>query len=187
MQSLHFGYSDCIDVAGARISDDSVRKRTGKAWNEWFLLLDKADAMKMDHKHIAEQLDSLGVPGWWCQMIAVEYEQQRGLREKYQSSDGYSVSASRTLDVPLSSLYSKWSDSRLRSRWLNEKVLVRRETKNKSMRITWPDSTSVDVYFYKKGPGKSQVAVQHNKLACAKDLERVRATWKAALDRLSKI
>ena len=173
-------------MAGARISDDSVRKRTGKGWNGWFVLLDRAGAMKMDHKHIAEQLDMLGVPGWWCQMIAVGYEQERGLRKKYQSAGGYSVSASRTIDVPLASLYSKWSDSALRSKWLNEKILVRRQTKNKSMRITWPDSTSVEVYFYRKGPGKSQVAVQHSKLARAKDVERVRASWKAALDRLSK-
>ena len=172
-------------MAGARIRNDSVRKRTGKGWKEWFTLLDKAGAMKMDHKRIAGRLDSHGVPGWWCQMIAVEYEQERGLREKYQSGDGYSVSASRTLDVPLASLYSKWIDTKVRSRWLKEKIKIRRETKNKSMRITWPDGTAVDVYFYSKGPGKSQVAVQHNKLAAAKEVERARASWKAALDRLS--
>ncbi|MGH7908324.1 MAG: hypothetical protein ACRENW_00565 [Thermodesulfobacteriota bacterium] len=171
---------------GARISDDSVSKRTGKGWKEWFTLLDKAGAMKMEHRSIAEHLHSLGVPSWWCQMVAVAYEHERGLREKYQTAAGYSVSASRTLDIPLGSLYSRWSDGKLRSKWLKVKLVVRSETKNKSLRITWPDNTTVDVYFYGKGPGKSQVAVQHNKLASAKDVERVRARWKAALDRLSK-
>jgi hypothetical protein len=172
-------------LADGRISDEAVRKKTGKGWSEWFSLLDKAGAKKMDHKSIAMQLDSLGVPGWWCQMIAVTYEQERGLRKKHQMPDGYSVGVSRTFAVPLGSLYNHWSDSGLRGKWLKERLVVRKETKNKSMRITWPDGTSVELYFVGKGPGKSQVAVQHSKLASAKDVERVRANWKAALERLS--
>jgi hypothetical protein len=54
------------------------------------------------------------------------------------------------------------------------------------MRITWPDNTSVELYFTGKAPDKSQVAVQHSKLAKAADVERSRVYWKAALDRLSK-
>lgn len=171
----------------ARISDDAVMEKTGKVWKQWFSILDKAGAKKMDHKHIAAHLATLGVPGWWCQMIAVTYEQERGLRRKHQMPDGYSVGVSRTLGVPLASLYSQWSDSKLRSKWLKEKIVVRKETKNKSMRITWPDSTSVELYFAGKGPVKSQVAVQHSRLGSAKDVERAREYWKAALDRLSKM
>lgn len=171
----------------ARISNDAVMHKTGRGWSQWFSLLDKAGAKKMDHKNIAKQLDSLGVPGWWCQMIAVTYEQERGLRKKHQMLDGYSVGVSRTFDVPVGTLYDQWSDSKLRSKWLKEKIVVRKETRNKSMRITWPDETSVELYFVGKGPGKSQVAVQHSKLASAKQVERFRAKWKAALDRLSKM
>jgi hypothetical protein len=100
--------------------------------------------------------------------------------------DGYSVGVSRTFDVPIGSLYSQWSDSKIRNKWLKEKIIVRKETKNKSMRITWPDNTSVELYFTGKAPDKSQVAVQHSKLAKAADVERSRVYWKAALDRLSK-
>ena len=172
-------------MKNGRISDDAVRKKTGKDWDYWFSVLDEAGATKMDHKHIARHLDSLGVPGWWCQMIAVTYEQERGLRKKHQMADGYSVSVSRTFNVSRGTLYSCWAESRLRVKWLKEKPVVRKKTKNKSMRITWPDDTSVDVYFVSKGQRKSQVAVQHNKLASAKQVERARARWKAALNRLS--
>ncbi len=55
------------------------------------------------------------------------------------------------------------------------------------MRITWHDDTSVDVYFYGKGKDKAQVALQHNMLAGAKDVERARANWKGALERLSRV
>jgi hypothetical protein len=172
-------------LASAKISDEAVKKKTGKEWKGWFSLLDKAGAKKMDHKHIAAHLSTLGVPGWWCQMIAVTYEQERGLRKKHQMPEGYSVGVSRTFGVPLGSLYSQWSDGRLRTKWLREKITVRKETRNKSMRITWPGGTSVELYFVSKGPAKSQVAVQHSKLAKQADVERTRAYWKAALDRLS--
>src|SRR6185503_16038426 len=118
---------------------------------------------------IAEYLyDRQGVPGWWSQMVAVTYEQERGLREKHERPDGYSVSASKTFDVSLSTLYKYWSDEKLRSRWLKDEFAVRKATKDKSMRITWSDSTSVEVNFYGKGDSKSQASVQHTKLASAK-------------------
>jgi hypothetical protein len=174
-------------MARARIGDDAVMKKTGRVWNQWFALLDDAGAMKMHHKQIAEHLNSIGVPGWWAQMITVTYEQERGLRDEHQRSDGYSVGASRTFDAALGSVYLLWSDGKLRQKWLDTKLIVRKETKNKSMRITWPDKTSVDVYFYSKGPRKTQIAVQHNKLPSAAAVDRARAEWKSALNRLSKL
>jgi hypothetical protein len=174
-------------MARARIGDDAVMKKTGRVWSQWFALLDDAGAKKMDHKQIAEHLNSIGVPGWWAQMITVQYEQERGLRNEHQRPDGYSVGASRTFDAALGSVYLLWSDGKLRSKWLSTKLIVRKETRNKSMRITWPDKTSVDVYFYSKGPRKTQVAVQHNKLPGEADVDRARAEWKSALDRLSKL
>lgn len=169
------------------IGDEAVRKRTGKGWKEWFALLDKAGAKKMSHKDIARHLDSIGVPGWWAQMVTVEYERARGLREKYQQAGGYSASASRTFAVSLDTLYRHWAEEKLRGRWLEEKLVVRKATAGKSMRITWPDDTSVEVYFQGKGEQKSQVAVQHAKLAEAKDVEQMKKRWRAALDRLQSL
>jgi hypothetical protein len=36
-----------------RISDESVLKATGRSWNEWYSILNKAGAKKMEHKEIA--------------------------------------------------------------------------------------------------------------------------------------
>lgn len=85
----------------SRIGDEAVRKKTGRDWKEWFAILDKAGAKKMAHKEIAQHLGSIGMPGWWAQMVAVSYEQERGLREKYQQAGGYSAGASRTFAVPV--------------------------------------------------------------------------------------
>jgi uncharacterized protein YndB with AHSA1/START domain len=181
-----------IEEAGmsrARIGDDAIQARTGRNWQQWFSVLDEAGAMKMSHKEMANYLyGEKGVPGWWCQMIVVRYEQERGLRNKYERLDGYSVSVSKTIEVPVSVLYKQWINEKLRKQWLKNKLFtVRKTTENKSMRITWNDNdsnTNVEVNFYRKGKSKSQVVVQHNRLADSKQVEHMRSYWKAALDRL---
>ncbi|HEX2014441.1 MAG TPA: hypothetical protein VLA68_04365 [Nitrososphaera sp.] len=172
----------------ARIGDAAVQKRTGKSWNQWFSILESAGAKKMSHKDMASYLYvKHHVSGWWSQMIAVTYEQERGLRNVHQKADGYAVSASRTVGIPVSALYRHWSDPKLRRKWLREELSVRNETKNKSMRITWADGkTNVEVYFYGKGRSKSQVSVQHTKLADEKQVRLMRSHWKRRLDRLSE-
>jgi len=45
----------------------------------------------------------------------------------------------------------------------------------------------LSVNFYAKGPGKSQAAVDHMKLASSKECAKMKAHWFEALDRLQKI
>lgn len=144
---------------GQRISDDAVRRRTGRGWQEWFAVLDAAGARDWDHRRIVAFLvREYSLPDWWCQMVAVTYEQARGLREPHQTAAGYQVSAGKTVAVPLARLYRFWVDEALRQRWLPDVPLtVRRTTPDKSLRITWPNgSTKVDVNFYAKGPQEAR-------------------------------
>jgi hypothetical protein len=55
------------------------------------------------------------------------------------------------------------------------------------MRVTWPDGTSVELYFVAKGEAKSQVAVQHGKLADRASADRMRAYWAERLAALQAI
>jgi uncharacterized protein YndB with AHSA1/START domain len=171
----------------AGVSGESVKKRTGKDWNEWFRLLDDAGAMKMKHKDIAAWLKANHMESaWWSQMVTVGYEQARGIRQKHEKPAGFEVGRSKTLPVPVSKLYGAWSDARARRRWLGETGLeVRGARANKSMRLTWSDGeTIVAVTFYGKGRGKSQVTVQHTKLKDEAAGERMKRFWGEALDRL---
>ena len=170
----------------AGVGSQAVLKATGRAWDEWLKVLDRAGARSMAHKDIAMMLSrKFSVPDWWCQMVTVGYEQARGLREKHQTAQGYRASASKTVAVDVDDLYSAWSDGRQRSRWLPAApIQVRRATENKSLRITWNGAEDVDVGFFAKGEGKSLVQVQHGKLATAGAVARSKKFWTAALARL---
>jgi uncharacterized protein YndB with AHSA1/START domain len=172
----------------AGISDEAVKSKTGKTWAEWIKVLDKAKAYEMPHKDIAIYLsEKHQVPDWWCQMVTVGYEQARGLREKHERPEGYQVSASRTLDVPVTTLYAAWMDETLRARWLKRKSLaIRGATPEKSIRIAWAGKSSVEVRFYARGQARSQVTVQHSKLPNADEGEKAKAYWAQALDRLKR-
>lgn len=169
-----------------RISDEAVRAKTGRTWGEWFEILDREGAREMPHRQIAEILAGKhGVDGWWAQSVTVAYERERGLRDKHQKPDGYEVSGSKTLPVPVDALFAAWQDETVRGRWLGETGLtIRKATPNKTMRITWPDQTNVEVYFYAKGDAKCQVAVQHGKLPDAETAAHRKTWWAEALERL---
>lgn len=171
------------------MSDESVKAKTGKKWNQWFAILDKAGAKKMTHQEIVKFLNSQHDVGpWWQQMVTVTYEQARGLRKKHEKPGGYQISVSRTENVPLANLYKAVANEKRRSSWLPEDgLVVRKATENKSMRVTWKDGkTSLEIYFSPKSDAKSQVVVQHSKLPDAKAAARMKAFWGKALEQLQK-
>lgn len=170
-----------------RMSDEAVQAKTGKNWKQWFTLLDKAGAKKMTHQEIARYLsEKQGVPPWWCQMVTVTYEQQTGRRQNNERPDGFQISVSRTVNVPLTKLYESFATEKARTAWLGENGMnVRKVTPNKSMRVTWNDQkTSLEINFYPKAADKSQVVVQHSKLASASAASKMKTYWTKALDRL---
>jgi uncharacterized protein YndB with AHSA1/START domain len=168
---------------GYGASDEAVKKATGRGWEAWFALLDKAGAARMKHPQIALLLhERHGVGDWWCQTLTVGYERARGMREKHQKPDGFQVSGSKTVDVPVSELFKAWHDEGLRGRWLGEAIVIRKATPNKSLRVTWVDGvTSVDVNLYPKGAGKSLVSLQHSKIPDREEAEALKAMWAARL------
>ena len=171
------------------MSDAAVKAKTGRDWYGWFKVLDEERAHKLPHKDLATLLyEQHEVPGWWTQMVTVEYERARGLREKHEQTGGFSVAVSKTLPVDLTKLYRAFADAKVRTRWFPKgKVEPTSATENKYWRGKWNGAARLEVGFYAKGAGKSQVAIQVNKLASAKAVETERAAWKKALEKLAEI
>jgi len=172
----------------AGVSDAAVRAATGKGWDEWFAILDAFDVGNNSHKAAAIHLSEVhACPDWWSQMVTVGYEQERGLRKKHETPQGYQMGVSRTFPVPVVDLYGAWSDEQIRARWLPEPIAIRKATLDKSMRITWPDRISLSVNFWVKADTKSQVQVIHEKLPDEAAVATLKPYWREALTRLARV
>ena len=169
------------------ISDTALKVRTGRDWAQWCKELDAAGAADMSHGDIAKLVETgHRAGGWYSQTITVGYERLRGLREVNQKLDGtLQASASKTLPVAVATAVSFYIDPRKRSRWLKQRIMLRKTTSPNSVRIAWPDGTAVEVWIVAKGKEKCSVAVEHSGLPDVKSKDFRKQFWKSALERLS--
>jgi hypothetical protein len=164
------------------VSDETIAKRTGRTWAEWVAVLDVWDATARTHTEIARHVhEELGVPGWWAQTVTVGYERARGMRALHERPDGFSVTASKTVAVPVERLFAAvvapaWPELRLRT-----------AQSARSARFDWKDgATRVAVGFEAKGEAKSVVSVEHSRLPDAATADSTKLAWRSRLAELKK-
>jgi hypothetical protein len=170
-------------------SDETIRRRTGRGWEEWFDLLDGWGAAGRPHREIArwvaEQQDVEPLD-WRAQAVTVSYERARGGRAVGEHPDGFAIGVSRTVGVPVERLYQAFVDASLRAGWLPDgKLRERTATRPKSARFDWHDGqTRVNVTFLARDEAKSTAALEHARLADAGEAERMKAFWRERLSAL---
>lgn len=188
-----------------RIGDDAVKKRTGRTWQEWFSLLDAWGARERGHQATARHLHGEhGLSGWWSQMVTVEYERSRGLREVGQRGDEYRVAVQRTVEASPEAVFAAWTDPSLLARWFTKRAVVdpraggRYATSDGDrgrflrvepptrLRFTWdhPDHSPgivVEVTIRPKEPGRSVVRVEHTRLPSRDAFVDMKEGWTGAL------
>ncbi|HZA60606.1 MAG TPA: hypothetical protein VE754_02860 [Actinomycetota bacterium] len=167
-----------------RPPDEKLRAATGKRWAQWFSILDRWGARQKKHGEIARYLmEERDVPGWWSQTVTVWYERARGMRLKHQQPDGFAVSASKTIGVPVDVLFDAFTNARKRRKWLTDGSLrLRTSQANRTARFDWDDgSTRLVVSFAVKGPSKTVVVLSHEKLPDPDEAETMKAMWRERL------
>ena len=172
------------------MSDEAIRKRTGRGWEEWFDLLDEWGAEERSHTEIARRVaQETGVNGWSAQSVTVSYERARGGRALGEHADGFAITASKTVAVPVDRLYEAFVNGSRRKRWLPDgKLRMRTLSKSKSARFDWGDGqTRVNVGFTARGEDKSAVALEHSRIADAQEAERMKAYWRDQVAALKKL
>ena len=169
------------------VSDEAVRKATGRGWDEWFDILDDAGAVAWKHPDIARWVATeFGISGWWAQGVTVGFERARGLRAQHERPTGFSLSVTKTVNVPVERLYEAFANARERNRWLEHSARVRSTTPPRTVNLDWGDGSRVAARLTAQGPAKSQVAVQQDPLADAAAVEELRAFWRPRLADLRK-
>jgi uncharacterized protein YndB with AHSA1/START domain len=173
-------------------SDEKIRQRTGRGWEEWFAMLDEWGAEGRPHREIARWLaakQDVAPLAWNVQAIVASYELTRGLRVVGEKDDGFAITASRTIAAPVERLYDAIVDASLRREWLPDGELTERTaTRPKSARFNWgSDETRVNVTFLVKGEAKSTLALEHRRLADSEQAERMKAYWRQRLADLKSL
>jgi uncharacterized protein YndB with AHSA1/START domain len=179
------------DTGAALTSEEAVHSATGRSYEDWFRVLDEADMASLGHGEIADALTGEhGVTNWWAQTITVAYERARGLRPAHGGRDGlFSISASKTIEVPVERLFEAFMDPTLRERWLSDGDLRERTSQPaRSARFDWGEgATRVNAGFESKGEARSQVALAHERLADAQAADEMKRYWRGRLNALKAL
>jgi hypothetical protein len=167
-------------------SDERIRERTGRGWEEWLDLLDSWDAESMGHNEIVQRVGELpGVVGWDAQAVATSFERARGKRAVGEriGGDGFVATASKTIAAGAEQVFTAFVDPSRRAGWLPDAVLSERTvSKPKTARFDVGDGRSrLLVTVEAKGPARSTVVVEHSKLADADEREARKTYWRHAL------
>jgi hypothetical protein len=171
------------------VSDAKITQATGCDWATWIYVLDRWGAKDRTHTEIARHLgSSYDVTGWWAQTITVGYERARGMRAPHQRPDGFAVGVSKTFRADTDTLRPWFADARRRSRWIERGALTARPTRTeRNLRFDTTSGGRVAVSFDAKPGGKTTVAIQHERLTSAADVEPTRAWWKERLATLATL
>jgi len=176
-------------IAGSEESA-ATEKATGRGNEEWFARLDEWGAAERTHAEIARWLaDHEGVSNWWSQMVTVAYEQARGRRLPHERPDGFRITASKTIAVPVSELFTAFTDEARRARWLPDAPLeVRTASASRSARYNWDaDGSRVNVGFTAKSDTTSTIALSHERLPDPDAAAEMKRWWRERLAELKGV
>jgi uncharacterized protein YndB with AHSA1/START domain len=169
-------------------SDDKIRERTGRGWEEWFDLLDAEGMGERSHREIARWVaDLLGVVplAWPAQAVTKSYERARVGRAVGEKDDGtFTVNVSKTVSVPAERLYAAIVDDP--ARWFGDGMRQRTATPPRIARYDLGE-TRVALFVDAKDTAKATVTVQQTRLADAAEADRMKAFWRERLAGLKAI
>jgi uncharacterized protein YndB with AHSA1/START domain len=195
-----------------RVTSESVLKCTGKIWDQWIALLDKAGARTWTHQEIVAHLKTRYKQGpWWQQGVTLGYEIHIGRRVEGQNQKGqYSTAATRTFPLDKKAAWKLLSSPEGIAAWLEPlapfqfKVgevyevdggfygQVRTLKAGERVRLSWqeahwPKAAVVQAHVIARPRGKSMIVIQQEGIADSKMHAQMRKHWKAAIARLLEL
>ncbi len=174
------------------MDDAAVIRATGRAWSDWYAILDGRGARSLRHASIARLLrEEYGVPAWWSQSVTVEYEKHIGRRETGQRESGeFTASASRTVAGTPDEVFERWlalahdgdGEIALDGVLLEEEPGISRTEKWRYWRARLADGSKATVSVTaKRGGEASVVGVEHGGLRGRAEADRWKAFWRLCL------
>ncbi len=195
-----------------KISDQAVTEATGWSWEEWFKFLDEEGAKELEHKETVRLLRDKGglSKNWWCQMVTLEYEIARGLRQVGETEKtGFEIGIRRTYETSPRHAWSMLTKPQGMALWLGadppielkkgnmyqtprgETGEIRTIQPGSSVRLTWrpvggSHVSTIQIRVIPSGRN-AVVAIHHEGLASEKEREIMRRHWNIVLARLQDL
>ncbi|EHR39726.1 hypothetical protein [Alishewanella jeotgali] len=169
------------------MSEAAIEKGSGQSWAHWLALLTARQAEQLSHKDIAILLAEQGVSPWWCQMLAVQFEQYLGRRVVGQDCSGsFSVSVNKTLSGSMDDALAFWQQLVAGEQAFADIPLSRgpdisQTEKWRYWRCGLADGSRLNINIYQKAPDKAALSIQHEKLESEAQVEFWRSYWKGRL------
>jgi len=184
------------------VTDESVKRHSGKDWQHWKKILDKAGAQEWPRKQIVAYLNTkYKLTPWWQQMVTTGYEILIGKKIQGRNSKGeFAVTATKTLKIAAKELWKILESEEGLAIWLKPLskfklkagahfeseggIFGEIRTMKAGLRIrikwqneNWDKSTVVQVFLVPKGP-KTILVFYHEKLVNGRLRTEIRDHWK---------
>lgn len=186
----------------ANVTTESLRKHTGKTWDQWIELLNKDGAKNWSYQDTTAYLGRKhAVSIWWRQWITIGYETAIGKRMPGRTLKGdYSIVVTRTLHQDHKKIWKLLSSEKGLSLWLRpltplklqigqsfetetgafgeiRTLLAPRRVRLTWKEVDWEKPTTVQVFLVPRANGSTILAFQHEKLRDGRLREPLRDYW----------
>ncbi|HEY3428576.1 MAG TPA: hypothetical protein VGK83_07930 [Acidimicrobiia bacterium] len=174
-------------VAEPEHTEETIKANTGRGWEEWRKVLDAWSADTKGHTAIAAHLrEKHGVDGWWSQAVTLGYERIKGLRLKYQGTDGtFTANKSKTVRADAKLLRRMLvSEKDRKDLFPDFETELRSRADANTLRIGIGNGAAL-IYIEPLADGRAKVTISHEKLSSTEDVElwkKYWSEWLTALD-----
>jgi uncharacterized protein YndB with AHSA1/START domain len=190
------------------MSEEALRARTGKGWEEWYAALDAHGGPALGRRALNEHIyGQPGVDAWWTATLVQEYEVARGVVEKDGRPKGYTVCSTKTINAPVGRVFAAFASADALDRWLGtghqldfqvdgrlanadgNTGTFKKIRPDKDLKLFWEHpgltpGTTVEVLFQSKGADKCGLVLNHERIARRDEADGLRAAWSRAFDAL---
>ena len=172
-------------------SDETIRERTGRGWEEWFDLLDEWGAADKTHRETAPGSPASRASTRWPgtpRRSPAATSGPAAAAQVGEHEDGVTVTASKTVAVPVERLYDAFVDASLRERWLPGGALASGPRRSRARPAsTGARTAAASSGLAAKGEAKRPRAKSYVRLADGEEAERMKAYWRDRVAGLKEV